>query len=324
MKYKLLAVSSEDQVNIGDYIQALASAQFLPSMDGFIQREELKAYNGEEAQIIMNGWYMHHPEQWPPSERITPLFVAFHINSLAKEELLAPESIKYLRNHEPIGCRDLDTVSLLKNKNVNAYFSGCMTLTLGLKYKTEKRDGKCYFVDPYFITHWNLFSIIKNALYLLIYWKNISHIANKYPEEKKGLRKKMILTTFYREYSKIFTLETLLNAEYINQQSRAIKERFTSDNEYLEEAEQLIKKYATASLVVTSRIHCALPCLGLETPVIYTEDLNQSEASACRLNGLRELFTRLVWDKNHLRQMFKVKEKMSVKNHPQNKKIGKS
>lgn len=43
MKYKLLAVSSEDQVNIGDYIQALASAQFLPSMDGFIQREELKA-----------------------------------------------------------------------------------------------------------------------------------------------------------------------------------------------------------------------------------------------------------------------------------------
>ena len=40
MKYKLLAVSTEREVNIGDYIQALASAQFLPHIDGFIQREE--------------------------------------------------------------------------------------------------------------------------------------------------------------------------------------------------------------------------------------------------------------------------------------------
>lgn len=33
-------------------------------------------------------------------------------------------------------------------------------------------------------------------------------------------------------------------------------------------AENLLKKYATAKLVITSRIHCALPCLALGTPVI--------------------------------------------------------
>lgn len=84
MNYKLLSVSTEGQVNIGDYIQALASKQFLPHLDGFIQREELKGYNEEECKVIMNGWYMHHPENWPPSNKIIPLYVAFHINSLAK------------------------------------------------------------------------------------------------------------------------------------------------------------------------------------------------------------------------------------------------
>lgn len=48
MKYKLLAVSKFPNisgVNIGDYVQALASSQFLPHIDGFIDRDEdLKDY----------------------------------------------------------------------------------------------------------------------------------------------------------------------------------------------------------------------------------------------------------------------------------------
>ena len=64
MKYKLLAVSVDtgEHVNIGDYIQALAAAQFLPEVDGFVQRERLKEYDGEACKVIMNGWYMHHTE----------------------------------------------------------------------------------------------------------------------------------------------------------------------------------------------------------------------------------------------------------------------
>lgn len=89
MKYKLLAVSKFPNisgVNIGDYVQAIASAQFLPHMDGFIDRdEELKYYDGEPCKVIMNGWYMHLPQNWPPSNLIDPLFVAFHLNSGVKK-----------------------------------------------------------------------------------------------------------------------------------------------------------------------------------------------------------------------------------------------
>ena len=319
MKYKLLSVSTEKQVNIGDYIQALASKQFLPKVDGFIQREELKKYDEEECKVIMNGWYIHHPEQWPPSVKINPLFVAVHFNTLAKESLLNKSSIEYLRKYAPIGCRDTFTRDLLLNKGLEAYFSGCMTLTLGYKYKSEIKEEKCYFVDPYFITNWNIYNTLNNFMYLLLHWKPINIIAKKYPEEKKGLRKRMILTTFYREYKRIFTKETLIKAEYICQQNRYYKEGFISDAERLMEAERLVNKYARAKLVVTSRIHCALPCLGLETPVIYTEDSGQSEASACRFGGLRDLFTIIKWENGRLKPEFEFKRKISINNTTQNK-----
>ena len=319
MKYKLLGVSTPSQLNIGDYIQALAASQYLPQIDGFIQREELSDYQKEEAKMIMNGWYMHQPRKWPPSPNIKPLLISIHINSLAKNEMLRNESIDYFRKHAPVGCRDINTMLMLKENDVDAYFSGCLTLTLGKKYFSTQRENKCYFVDPYFKTNWNLFSLIKNSLYLLFNWTDISLIAKKYPLERTGIRKKLILTTFYREYQKIFTRQTLLNAEYINQQSQFLKNDGLTEDDYLHKAESLVKKYAKAQLVITSRIHCALPCLGLETPVLYTEDSNQSEASACRLNGLRELFNVIAWKKNSLVPQFNFNGKLSIGNNPANK-----
>ena len=304
MKYKLLSIKGQGGVNIGDYIQALASSQFLPQIDGFIDRERLKDYNSEECKLIMNGWYIHNAQQWPPSSKIIPLYVAVHFNSTVKDKLLSNESIAYLKQYEPIGCRDTNTVKLLQSKGVNAYFSGCMTLTLGRNYHSEIKENKYYFVDPCFVTHWNLYTTFYNAIYLLFHWRPICIIAKKHPDPKKGLRKKMIMTAFYREYKRFFRKEILINAEYINQQSIEYIRKFSTDEELLKEAERLVKCYAKAKLVVTSRIHCALPCLGLGTPVIYTEDAHQSEASACRFGGLRELFNILKWNNGHLVKEF--------------------
>jgi len=58
-----------------------------------------------------------------------------------------------------------------------------------------------------------------------------------------------------------------------------------------------LKKYAQAKLVITSRIHCALPCLAIETPILYVENVEQDEWSYCRLDGLRDLFT-IITSKN--------------------------
>ncbi len=43
-----------DTVNIGDYIQSLAAAQFLPHVDGYIDRDNI--LNLLEGAVIGNGW----------------------------------------------------------------------------------------------------------------------------------------------------------------------------------------------------------------------------------------------------------------------------
>ena len=320
MKYKILSVRGHKECNIGDYIQALASSQFLPSIDGFINREKLKDYNDEECKVIMNAWYIHDSTQWPPSDKIKPLYVAVHFNSSALDGLLSDESILYLKKHAPIGCRDYFTAEHLKNKGVDAYFSSCMTLTLGETFKSQEKDDKCYFVDPSFKTDKNFFAILKNLLYLIFNWNKINKIAKKFPSKKKSLiRRRLALVTFFRAYKKYFTEETLLNAEYICQQNEKYKNNFPTDEERLKEAERLVKLYSRAKLVVTSRIHCALPCLGLETPVIFTDLATKKHDDTCRFRGLRDLFLVMDWKDGGLVPEFKIDKKLSINNVVENK-----
>ena len=138
MKNGLMVVSPNEagKMNIGDFIQALAAKQYFDKIDVLIDRDfGLAKYDGEEVKMIMNGWYMDHPENFPPSDKIIPLFVSMHINRYGLPGLLRDECVEYFKRHQPIGCRDFHTVELLKSKGVDAYFTGCLTLTLGRKYK---------------------------------------------------------------------------------------------------------------------------------------------------------------------------------------------
>jgi hypothetical protein len=100
--------------NLGDFIQSLAAKQVLNKIKTFdIDRDKLNAYKGEKAALIMNGWFMEKPKNWPPSEQIDPLFISFHLNPTAKKGMLNKNGISYLKRNEPIGCRDHYTRKLL-------------------------------------------------------------------------------------------------------------------------------------------------------------------------------------------------------------------
>lgn len=327
MKYKLLAVSKFPNisgVNIGDYVQALASSQFLPHMDGFIDRDEdLKDYNGDPCKVIMNGWYMHLPENWPPSNLIEPLFVAFHLNSGVKKELLSLESISYLKSHQPIGCRDLNTMELLRNNGVDAYFSGCMTLTLGEKYHSKDKEDKTYIVDPIYNGTLCLNTIFQALSIVFLHPLDILklyRIEELHLHYGRNLVSKFLKTAlYYKEYSRVFGRKLVMDSIYISQENMYYKTHFKTDVQRLAEAERLIKMYARAHLVITSRIHCALPCIGLETSVIYIEKENDTEESKCRLGGLRELFNIVKITNGVLTPNFDTTLPITVSNHPSNK-----
>lgn len=312
MQYKLLSVSKYllgGGVNIGDFVQALASSQYYPCIDGFLERDDdLKSYNGAKCAVIMNGWYMHNPSNWPPSNNIIPLFVAFHLNSTVKKELTSSESIAYLKQHEPIGCRDLLTLNILKENNVDAYFSGCMTLTLGKKYKSIEKEDVTYIVDPQINVKLNTKKVLSAISTIISHPKSICKLLKERQlalHNGRNVIKKLLKTAiYYREYARVFGHDFVMNSVYICQENRYYKEQITSDEDRLKEAERIIRLYAKAKLVITSRIHCALPCLGIETPVIYLEKVQDTEESICRLDGLRDLFNIIKVDNSTLKPDF--------------------
>ncbi|MCR5077903.1 MAG: polysaccharide pyruvyl transferase family protein [Prevotella sp.] len=327
MQYKLLSVSKTSKlkgvVNIGDYIQALASSQYLPQIDGFVDRdEELKDYHDEPTAVIMNGWYMHNPKNWPPSEDIIPLFVAFHLNVLAKKEMTSPESIAYLKRHEPVGCRDMATMELLKSHGIEAYFSACMTLTLGKKFHDGNKNGNTYIVDPPFSVDFTCVNLVRSLCHGICYWADIRKIWKYkllFPHSKNFIKRFIKLSLYHKEYSRVFGRDVISNSIYISQENSQYGAGLPDDAERLKEAERLVLSYAKAKMVITSRIHCALPCLGLGTPVIYIEKQQDIEASKCRLNGLKDLFNIVKLDGNQLKPDFETSLPVNPGNCPPNK-----
>lgn len=272
MLYGLLTYQeNKKKFNVGDNIQSLAAKQFLPKTDLLLNREKLADYSGEKIKLIMNGWFTHNTRYWVPSETIDPLFVSFHINYTAASRMLSEKGIAYLKKHEPIGCRDQFSVDTLQAKGIDAYFTGCLTLTLDT-YKVDDslRGEDIYIVDPLHNypssqkVFYDLKSLIRN-----IRSKEIFQMGKK----KKHLRR--------------FIDEKLLKkAIYINQELPAGK---YTDEEKFAQAEALLRQYAKAKLVITSRIHCVLPCLAMGTPVVFVNGFD-SFVDSCRFEGILDLF----------------------------------
>ena len=141
MKYRSL--------NIGDEIQSIAASRFLPHIDDYVFREHLDSFrvgSRTNFKTILNGWYMHCPKHFPPSEAIDPLLVSVHFDRGIRKFIAGSKaSMNYLRQYGPVGCRDTDTMHFLLEHDVPAYHSGCMTLTL-TENKTLKSNRKDEYI----------------------------------------------------------------------------------------------------------------------------------------------------------------------------------
>lgn len=296
MKRIIFTYEGYEDTNIGDYIQSLAAKQFVPESEesqiDYYHRDKLNSYK-EEAKVIMNGWFTHKPQNWPPSNSIKPLFVAFHLNASAYKELLAPTSLKYFKAHEPIGCRDENTAEVLRSHCIDAYFSSCLTTTLGYKYKSEEKDGNIYVVDAvhYVPESQRRLQKYKFLLYYILHFRG----ANRFIDSaRKNNSYKVNLTNEYDRFCRLIRSYRIVKQLISKEDMKKIivltqfhhSDEIPTNEERFARAEELLHKYARAKLVITSRIHTALPCTGLETPVIFLKNQEDSEESLCRFKGL--------------------------------------
>ncbi len=157
MKYGLLM--HKPTTNWGDDIQSYAIRQFLPHVDYIIDREKIHSFESDDKEpvaVVMAAWWMWYKWNWPPSKYVLPYFVGFHYsdNKAAKQAgcpanflFLSGLGGKYLNNCGPIGCRDYFTRDNLRAQNVNAEFSGCITLTLPQQKKIKPEKEYICIVD---------------------------------------------------------------------------------------------------------------------------------------------------------------------------------
>ncbi len=274
MEYGLLDYSSiNGKFNIGDYVQSLAAKQYLPRVDKMINREKLSHYDGSEVKVILNGWFMHSPENWPPSEKILPLFTSFHINRPFISRMLTPNAISYMKNVGSIGCRDYYTAEILEAKGIDSYYSSCLTTTLGRTWSHENTgtNTNVLFVDVMHAVP--KLSDFKDfpLRYTLSHFKN-GNVPRSF--QKNRYMNELLSTIPADLQGKVEVIENSIDGENIS-----VESRFSMAEEYL-------SKLAKANMVVTSRIHCALPCLALGTPVVFIKYGQTSMSNIYRFRGI--------------------------------------
>jgi len=223
--YNNMQLKGKQYINVGDYFQTFALDNLYEYMGIAeeniitVRREELSKYSGEKIILIMQGWYGYIKgiEVFPLPNSIKPIFWGYHCITKHNYQDLACYT-----NNQPIGCRDERTYLLMKSKNIEAFLSGCLTLTLPRR-KVEPSIEKVFLVDT------------------------PEGIENYLPDKYK------------------------YNIEYVTQEI-LINPKKDKEEEIIRveaKSREILDKYKKeATLVITSRLHCASPCLAMGIPVI--------------------------------------------------------
>lgn len=255
LKYKYLHTTSRTG-NLGDNVQSIAAIHTLQEVGvrqdeiGYVNRDDLslRRSTDEHGIFVTQGWFGCMPGQKSlplPDGNLTPLYFGFHINEGSWHLLRNNDQFaKSLRKHEPIGCRDIGTRDFLRSLGVRAYFSRCLTLNFRAR-KTYPRDEKVFVVDPGF------------------------DISRHIPEKLWGRvtsYSQVNYAALPRELSGNWPM-TDDDVEAVDATARARLEQWEKE----------------ATLMITGRIHVAMPCAAMGIPVIFCfEKEHDSRASVIK------------------------------------------
>lgn len=149
-----LKVSTE---NLGDHIQVISGLHLLSRLGieptRYIDRDdEIQSAPGLDEEdrpvgILLNGWFKTNRAEWPPHPKLSPLIHGFHIRLFQCPELISDASIDFFRRHQPIGCRDVDTETLLRSKGVEAFTSNCLSLALSRRIDNPGKQTDVFVVS---------------------------------------------------------------------------------------------------------------------------------------------------------------------------------
>lgn len=324
--------------NIGDYIQSIAQRQFIRDKETcFVEIEELSDFKSkQQVNVIMNGWFTWDCSKFLPPACINPFFISFHLTPPQEKAFFTPEITAYLKKYQPIGARDIKTMQMMQAHGVDSYFSGCLTMTLGKEYLQKgEHTGDVFIVDPYYEIGGDM-SLPHMIRYGKMIWYTLRHFKAAWKIKDKLIRtrhsilrhvsdkldKIVCAANFYHIYSQRFGDDILFNAKYTS----AIVDSELSNEEKFVIADKMLRDYANARLVITSRLHVAFPCLAVATrnifviPSLKNEKMSAQKHSHSRIIGLEDTINVMeLVDGKLVDTVSKFPSKISIENFPINK-----
>lgn len=289
MKNKPAVLGYPSSNNLGDFIQSIATASWMyPEKPLILNRDQLSKYSGPRVKLVMNGWFMEQPENWPPSAEIIPLFISFHLNPTAERGMLTSEGIAYFKKHQPIGCRDFYTQKTLEKHGIKTYFSACLTLSLKRAHFVKgNEDRKGILVISPLERLLPTQEITKSKGLKKLLYRGVQKIKQPFKAKKYQKAMKRLDT-----YLSLFDEEIQFRTQLMSPQTHTESERKKAAVEQLE-------YIAKAKLVITSRIHTALPAVAFGTPVLFLSDGLDHPNQKSRLEGMESFFT--IWTTDYLK-----------------------
>lgn len=225
-------------VNLGDPIQSYAVKNLYREM-GIgeediipVPRYDMAEYDGEECICVVNSASNYEELAYdshfmPPSPKIHAIPMSLHLH-----RELTEDELSFYKTCGGVGCRDLSTVEYLQSLGVDAYLTGCLTLTLPRRSKEqEAKADKVYFLDV------------------------PSDVMKIMPQNLKD---------------RGIVLSNIIRFQNPGNSNRISVEDAYEEHKKGEERIELLRD--TACLVITSKLHVASPCLAMGIPVILAKN----------------------------------------------------
>lgn len=205
-------------------------------------------------RIIYNGWFDGNYTSWPDTDKYAVTTVSTHINENPKDSSyawlndstrkfvsLADASHAAFYSGRRFGCRDIHTYSMLSralprmhlSAPAEVYISGCISATLGYDFATGTAAVQRTF-------------------------------------DIGGSTGAIYIVDVDRSCLERYVPASILdNAKYISHVYPFDVTAPGARDLKFAMARQFLAMYREAALVITSRLHCAIPCLSYGTPVLF-------------------------------------------------------
>lgn len=226
MKYANFVFTGRETHNLGDNLQLMAIGNLYEFMD--VHEEDIvkipynelaswEAESGEKVILPISFPFLEYKSNGLSgmfSTGIVPVFLGLTLLN----DTISAKDMLFLKEHEPIGCRDEYTYNNLKRAGIHAWLNGCMTLTMFQRNSEESLHDRSgvFIIDVCDELRDYIPQSIQDGA------TNLSHIV------------------------------TLKNGETIQ--------------DYVMGRYRMY--YNEARLIITSRLHCAIPCIAMGIPVV--------------------------------------------------------